>query len=306
MKKKMRHLYRFLLICGCLTIGVQSLGAQVDDLFKGFDFDAFLKDMEKAYDEEADQKAFGAKPAPSAGVERTVTTQAPSKKPQTKEELFLTPITQTIQEKGKPAQTKLTPESLKAFKEIMHEFVTLLHEVELKVDGSSIFSLPFKEQFAQFHEAIDKTTVAYGTLISKKKYATIVPFNQPPEAKDKKTGAKPSYGSDWGEPKAAQPKEGANIRKNIIDAIKELRALDKELTTAIATEEKEAKEEIEALQELATKQRGNVTFEESPLTTKSKRKSVKGSAKPVKSTSQKAKKKHKDNTSFSGVAIEAN
>jgi uncharacterized protein YaaR (DUF327 family) len=283
MKKKMWHLYRVLVLFSCLFLSnnpAHSQGSNVfDDLFKGFDFDAFLKDMEKAYDEETERKAFGgaAKPATtaaataattaaaaaSAGTEKTIITQAPAKKPQTKEELFLTPITQTIQEKGKPTKTKLSPESLNAFKEVMHEFITLLDAVTTKVENSRIFSLPFKEQFYRYNDAIDKVAIAYGTMVSKKMYSTIMPFAQAPDLKaPQAAGAKPAA------PKAPQPKEVANLRKNILDATKELRELDKELSKLLVDEEKEA--DIQVLRELSKHKRKKITFDQ-PATSKRKR-----------------------------------
>lgn len=271
MKKKMRHFYRFLLLFGCLTLGSKSLNSQnvFDDLFKGFDFDSFLKDMEKAYDDESERKTFGA-PAKGASTttypgisEKTVTTKAPATKPQSKEELFLTPITQTIQEKGRPTTTRLSRESLNAFKEIMHEFIILLDSVVTKIEGSRIFSMPFKEQFTRHRDAVDKIAITYGTMISKKMYATIMPYQVAP---DQKTG-KPAGTLA----KAPQPAQAANLRKNILDAIKELREIDKELSSLLEDEEKEVDEPI--LKELSKKKRKAVTFDQALLSKSSKRKS---------------------------------
>lgn len=270
MKKKIRNLYRFLLLFGCLSLGSKTLSSQnmFDDLFKGFDFDAFLKDMEKAYDDDAEHKTFGGaakmpQASTPAGIsEKTVITKAPIKKPQSKEELFLSPVTQTIQEKGRTSITKLTPESLNAFKEIMHEFIVLLDAVVTKIEGSRIFSLPFKEQFIRYRDAVDKIAISYGIMISKKMYATIMPYQATPNPK---TG-KPAMPAQ----KVPQPAQAMNLRKNIVDAIAELRAIDKDLSSLLEDEEKETDEPI--LKELSKKKRKHVTFEQAPLSKSSRRK----------------------------------
>ncbi len=272
MKKKMRLLCRFLLVFGCLSASQLSGQNAFDDLFKGFDFDAFLNDMEKAFEADADRKAFGLPPKTpvAAGPEKVVTTTTPTTgKPQTRDELFLSPITQTIQEKGKPAKTVLTPASRNAFKEVMHEFISLLSSVQNKVEGSAAFSLPFKEQFAQFHETIDKIAIAYGTMVSKKLYATIMPAKQTPETK---TPATKSPGLSRAPVKPAQPQQAANLRQNILDAIKDLKKLDEELSTVVAQEEKEREHEEAKLKELSRRPRTKITFDEAPIAASSRRK----------------------------------
>lgn len=234
-KKKNWYLYRLLLIVALSTANNTLVGAgPLDDLFKGFDFDAFLKDMEDVFDKSADDKAFGAKaPTMAAAGEKTVITTTTTGKKKTRDELFITPDIQTVQEKGKAAETLLTQESLNAFKEVMYEFITLIVSIQNIVDGSSAFSLPFKEQFAQFHEAIDKIAIAYGVMVSKKLYSTIMPYQKPPDPKAPAAKA-PT-------PKAAQP--AANLRQRILDLIKELHTLEKDLKKLVTQEEKVADEQ---------------------------------------------------------------
>ncbi len=273
MKEKLKHLSRFLLLFCCLTISSNKMSAQnpFDDLFKGFDFDAFLKDMEKAYDEDADSKTFG--PASKMGApnakERTITTQIPDQKPQTIEESFLTPITQTIQEKGKSPKTVLSPESRNAFKEVMHEFITLLNSVTTKIEDSRIFSMPFKEQFLPYRDAIDKIAIAYGTMVSKKMYASIMPFKKTPDSKETSRSS---------QTKPPQTQALSNLRQSILKAIKELREIDKDLNAALADEEKEADEQV--LKELSRRPRTHPIQNGSSKSIKKKRRGPKHTPTP--------------------------
>ncbi len=288
MNKKMKYLCRFLLAFGCLTISTKITATEnmFDDLFKGFDFDAFLKDMEKAYDEDAEHKTFGPA-APKTGakaldsIDAPITSKTPVKTTKSIEELFLSPITQKIQEKGKPAKTTISRESRDAFKEVMHEFITLLNAVTTKIEDSRIFSMPFKEQFLQYNDAIDKIAITYGTLVNKKMYALIMPFKQEQEPiGPQKTGYKA---------KTVIPQEAENLRQNILDAIKELRKINKELTAALKDEETDFDEPI--LKALSKKPRTKITLTHTPIS-KSAARNRRGSH-DKKQHTQPAKKKAK-------------
>ncbi len=276
------HQSLIILVFLCTSIKTFSAGQNpLDDLFKDFDFDSFLKEMEQSFDEGAEKKSldsptkdFKSSPAPQqSATEKIITTNVPEKKPQTKEELFLTPITHTIQEKGGSSKTKLSLESLNAFKEIMHEFIILLSSVAKLVNDSRLFSLPFKEQFLRYNDAIDKIAISYGTLVSKKKYATIIPIEPPLSSKEKPQFEQPQ--------KTTTGKEANKTRKNILNAIKELRSIDQDLTKKLAAKEQDTDEAT--LKKLSLSKNRTFKFDKIPSkkTQKKRQKNTHSSKKPT-------------------------
>lgn len=249
MKKKIIITYGLLISISLFSCTLS--GNALDDFFKNFNLDNFLNKLEESYDEGAPKGTTAPPPTPT----KQETTSVTAHKKQTKEDLFLNPTTQETKDRNQTQEILLTKESLHAFKEVMHEFISLVNAITKKVDGSSSFSLPFKEEFARFHKTVDKIAVSYGLMVNKKLYSKIIPFKQ---KSDEKQTTKTQQ----------QPQEWADLRKNILNAIKELKNLDQELTATIAKNQEEYFGK--RVQEIAKTPQEEITFDATPLAKKNK------------------------------------
>jgi hypothetical protein len=239
---------KFKCILGCLLVFSSTLAEQknpFDDLFKDFNFDQFLSDMEKEIGKDQDTKKST---PPTKSDATTPTTQDLSDQSfgKTKEELFLHPIMKQNSEKGKTAKATLTKKSRQAFKDVMEELVSLVNELETKAMGMRQFSTPFKEALSQYLDVFDKINVATQRILSKKLYSTIMPFEQ--SKKQEKDEAKPPKKDSA----SKQPKDAAtllSLRQDILKVIQDLKKLIAQIKYDPTTEETETGN-LEQLQEL--------------------------------------------------------
>lgn len=265
MIKKIKIPINVLGIFGCLMLATLThntsllYGESMDELLQNLNLDTFLKEMEKSYAEETGKRAAENLPiqtAPEQEKEQKISITQKKHPPKTRDQLFLSPNTEIVEEAGKPKETLLTQESIDAFKSVMLEFMTQLSAVQNKIDGTSLFSLPFKEQFARYHESIDKIAISYGTMVSKKLYATIIPYTDQQEDRapmnlKAQTQKTPIAGT-------------STLRKNILDAIKELKKLNAELETVMPNDEEDLGQK--AIKKLAQQQQKQITFTDETLT----------------------------------------
>ncbi len=275
-KRRMRLIAFVTLMCasGLATLVTTVLTiAPQEDLFKGFDFDKFLEELEDALsqieEEEKTKAPAGATPAPTGAPTEAGKTIAADgtttieRKESTKKDpasLFLDPSTQTTT-KGKQKTVEPMPESINAYRIIMNEFVDALRSIEKKVISAGHFSPTFKEEFLTYASSIiDHIAVAHDQIESKKFYMRL--FLSPPESN--KT-------------LAADMKK---LRQMILDASAKIKNLDKKLVISAAQEEEESSEDV--LRKLAAESDGQQPKPPAPVTKKSK------PTKPAKSTVKKA------------------
>lgn len=268
MKNKLTYIFGCLMTFSLLHASEKN---PFDDLFKNFDFDKFLSDMEKEI--EKDEKESPAPTKSTATTSTTTTSTATTAQEttdqsfgKTKEELFLHPTMQPSKDKEKTAKTALTKKSRQAFNDVIRELVSLVNELESKAMGMHQFSTPFKESLSKYLDAFDKINVAGERILSKKLYSTMLPFEQTKApAKDEKEQPKK-------EPPSKHPKDAAQslaLRQDILNTIQALKKLIAKIKYDPAKEESESDEE--RLRELQKRPHDIIDFSDEPLM-KSKKK----------------------------------
>lgn len=259
---RLRFLRILCCIVSCITIPNIALNGQniFDDLFKDFDFDAFMRDIETVNDDQADNKTFSPAAAPkTTSTSETTTPQQESPKKRSLEDLFLNPDTITIKTGGRQSTTKLTQDSINAFNNIISSFIKELYLLVSRVQELPHCSPSLKEFIQNNMEKVDTLGVTLGSLVSKKMYASLVPYVQPTEP-GKKTST------------PAKPKPGSALRTNILNALEKIRDLNKELASQAQQQEKIQQEQDDILQARAQEPKPSITLEKKPLVSKEKRK----------------------------------
>ncbi|KKQ49446.1 MAG: Vitellogenin-2 [candidate division TM6 bacterium GW2011_GWF2_38_10] len=264
-------------IVSCITIPNIALNGQniFDDLFKDFDFDAFMRDIETVNDDHADNKTFA--PATSTKASSTpqpsITQQEPQKK-RSLEDLFLNPDTITIKTGGRQSTTKLTQDSINAFNSIISSLIKELYMLVSRVQELPHCSPSLKEFIQNSMEKVDTLGVTLGSLVSKKMYSTLVPYVQPAEPGKKTTM-----------PSKAKP--GTALRINMLNALEKIRDLNKNLETQAQQQEAIQQQQDDILQARAKEPKPSITLEKKPLISKEKRKPRGTNALPPKNNPKK-------------------